>query len=67
MDAADRGVGAVLSQSNDNSEDHPVAYFSWKVLPHEEKYSTISTCIPCIFTRKTIHSPNRPSFIGWTD
>ena len=36
-DAADRGVGAVLSQSDDNNEDHPVAYFSRKVLPYEEK------------------------------
>ena len=27
-DTSDHGVGAVLSQKNDNGEDHPVAYFS---------------------------------------
>lgn len=33
-DASDRGVGAVLSQMYDG-EDHPVAYFSKKLLPRE--------------------------------
>ena len=40
-DASERGVGAVLSQVNDEGQDHPVAYFSRKLLPREEKYSTI--------------------------
>ena len=39
-DASDRGVGAVLSQMYDG-EDHPAAYFSWKPLPREEKYSVV--------------------------
>uniref|UniRef100_A0A1X7TA94 Reverse transcriptase RNase H-like domain-containing protein n=1 Tax=Amphimedon queenslandica TaxID=400682 RepID=A0A1X7TA94_AMPQE len=40
-DASDRGVGAVLSQLDDSGQEHPVAYFSKKLLPREEKYSTI--------------------------
>ena len=40
-DASERGVGAVLSQLDDNGDDHPVAYFSRKLLPREEKYSTV--------------------------
>ena len=39
-DASDRGVEAVLSQQEENSEDHPVGYFS-KKLPREERYSTV--------------------------
>uniref|UniRef100_A0A1X7VHB9 Reverse transcriptase RNase H-like domain-containing protein n=1 Tax=Amphimedon queenslandica TaxID=400682 RepID=A0A1X7VHB9_AMPQE len=40
-DLSVRGVGAVLSQADDEGEDHPIGYFSRKLLPHEEKYSTI--------------------------
>lgn len=40
-DASDRGVGAVLSQRDDSGEEHPVAYYSRKLLPREVKYSTI--------------------------
>ena len=40
-DASDRGVGAVLSQSEDDGNDKPVAYFSRRLLPREERYSTI--------------------------
>ena len=40
-DASDRGVGAVLSQLDDEGDDHPVTFFSRKLLPREEKYSTI--------------------------
>ena len=40
-DASDRGVGAVLSQSEDDGNDRPVAYFSRKLLRREERYSTI--------------------------
>ena len=40
-DASDRGVGAILSQLDDKGQDRPVAYFSRKLLPREEKYSTI--------------------------
>ena len=40
-DASDRGVGAILSQRDGDGCDHPTAYFSRKLLPREERYSTI--------------------------
>ena len=40
-DASERGVGAVLTQADDHGDEHPVAYFSRKLLPREEKFSTI--------------------------
>ena len=40
-DASEWGVGAVLTQMVDNGNEHPVAYFSRKLLPREEKFSTI--------------------------
>ena len=40
-DASQRGVGAVLSQLDENGGDHPVAFYSRKLLPREENYSTI--------------------------
>ena len=40
-DASYRGMGAVLSQCDENGHDHPVAYFSRKFLPREERYSTV--------------------------
>ena len=40
-DASDRGIGAVLSQTDADGLEHPVAYFSRKLLPHKEKYATI--------------------------
>ena len=40
-DASDRGAGAVLSQCGPDGEEHPVAYYSRKFLPREERYSTV--------------------------
>ena len=40
-DASDRGVGALLSQPSTDNDLHPVAYFSKKLLPREERYLTI--------------------------
>ena len=39
-DASKVGVGAVLSQTDTEGYDHPVAYFSRKSLPREQKYAT---------------------------
>ena len=40
-DASDRGVGAVLSQQDDDGKDRPITYFSKKLLPRETRYSTV--------------------------
>ena len=40
-DASEVGIGAVLSQVNDNGEEHPVAYFSRKLLLRERWYATV--------------------------
>ena len=40
-DVSDRGVGAVLSQQAEGGGDRPVANFSKKLLPREQKYSTV--------------------------
>ena len=40
-DASDRGVGAVLSQRDSAGVDHPVGFFSRKLLPREERYATV--------------------------
>ena len=40
-DALDRGIGAVLSQLDEDGHDHPVAFFSRKLLPREERYFTV--------------------------
>ena len=53
-DASDRGVGAVLSQESENGGDRPVAYFSRKLLPREEKYSTIEK--ECLAIRLAVHA-----------
>ena len=39
-DASNRGVGAVLSQSQDDDSDLPVAFYSRKLLPRETRYTT---------------------------
>jgi len=41
VDASDVGVGAVLSQPDEERYDHPVAVFSRKLLPREQKFSVI--------------------------
>ncbi len=40
-DASATGLGYVLSQRNQDGEEHPVAYGSRKLLPREQKYSAI--------------------------
>ena len=40
-DASDRGVRAVLSQKDESGLDHPVSYYSRKLLPREQRYSTV--------------------------
>ncbi len=40
-DASDRGIGAVLSQLDDEGHDRPVAFFSRKLLPREVNYAAV--------------------------
>ena len=54
-DASERGVGAVLSQrSAEQGEEHPIAFFSRKLLPREEKYSTIEK--ECLAIKLAMHA-----------
>ena len=53
-DASERGVGAVLSQIDDDKQEHPVAFFSKKLLPREERYSTIEK--ECLAIKLGIHA-----------
>ena len=52
-DASNRGIGAVLSQLDSAGQDHPIAYFSRKLLPREEKYSTVEK--ECLAIKLAIH------------
>ena len=40
-DAYERGVGAILSQQDENGKDHSVAFFTQKLLPQEEPYEMV--------------------------
>ena len=51
-DASERGIGAVPSQVDSNGKDHPVAFFSKKLLPREQRYSTIEK--ECLAIKKGI-------------
>ena len=51
-DASERGIGTVLSQVDSNGKDHPVAFFSKKLLPREQRYSTIEK--ECLAIKKGI-------------
>jgi phospholipid-translocating ATPase len=53
-DASDRGVGAVLSQVDDNGVDHPVAFFRRKLLPREVHYSTVEK--ECLSIKLATHA-----------
>ena len=53
-DASDIAVGAVLSQQDESGHDHPVAYFSRKLLPREVRYSTVEK--ECLAIRLATHA-----------
>ena len=60
-DASNQGVGAVFSQRDDHGSDHPVAYFSKKLLPREVRYSTVEK--ECLAMQLATHS-FRVYFLG---
>lgn len=41
VDASDKGIGAVLSQVDEEGEEHPVQYLSRKLLDREVRYPTV--------------------------
>ena len=56
-DASDRGIGAVLSQYDEMGHDQPIAYFSKKLLPAEERYSTTEKeCLAIKLSIQAFHS-----------
>ena len=49
-DASDCGVGAVLSQLDDNGDDHPMAFYSRELLPRECHFSAVEKeCLAIIY------------------
>ena len=60
-DASDRGVGGVLSQCDDKGLDKAIAYFSRKLLPREQRYSTIEK--ECVAIKLAIQAFN-PYILG---
>ena len=53
-DASDHGIGAVLSQTDKNEDDYPIAYFSKKLLPREQRYSTVEK--ECLAIKLATHA-----------
>ena len=53
-DASDRGIGAVLSQLDTDGTDHPVSFYSRKLLPREEKYATVEK--ECLAIRDAVNA-----------
>ena len=52
-DACDLGIGAVLSQLDEDGEERPVAYASRKLLPRETRYATIEKeCLAIVWALK---------------
>ena len=68
-DASGVGVGAVLSQLDEEGADHPVAYYSRKLLARELKCATIEKeCLAIKLATQAfrVYLPGRP-FIIQTD
>ena len=53
-DASDCGIGAVLSQLDYEGTEHPVAYYSRRLLPCEEKYATVEK--ECLAIKLAVHA-----------
>ena len=53
-DASEKGIGAVLSQNDDDGTEHPVAFYSRKLLPRETRYSTVEK--ECLDIKAATHN-----------
>ena len=51
-DASDKGIGAVLSQTGEDGQEHPVAYASRKLQPREKNYATVKECLAIVWALK---------------
>ena len=55
-DASEQGLGAVLSQTTRNGEEHPVAFASRKFPPREKNYSVIEKeCLAIVWSLQVFH------------
>ncbi|GBL73262.1 Transposon Tf2-9 polyprotein, partial [Araneus ventricosus] len=55
-DSSDMGMGVVLSQLNEDKEEHPILYLSKKFSNVERKYCTTEKeCASIIFAIKRLH------------
>ena len=55
-DASELGLGAVLSQWEENGEEHPVSFASRKLLPREKNYSIIEKeCLAIVWSLQVFH------------
>uniref|UniRef100_A0A1X7TVH1 Reverse transcriptase domain-containing protein n=1 Tax=Amphimedon queenslandica TaxID=400682 RepID=A0A1X7TVH1_AMPQE len=54
-DASNRGVGAVLSQIDNDGVEHPLVYVSRKLLPREERFSIVEKeCLAVVWAIQTL-------------
>ena len=56
--ASEQGVGVVLSQLDESGTDHPVAYFSRKLLLRKQRYSTVEN--KCLAIKLSIQAWEGP-------
>ena len=55
-DASELGLEAVVSQREENGEEHPVSFASRKLLPREKNYSIIEKeCLTIVWSLQVFH------------
>ena len=56
IDASEQGLGAVLSQLEENGEEDPVGFASRKFLPREKNYSVIEKeCLAIVWSLQVLY------------
>lgn len=55
-DVSNRGIGAVLTQSDENNEEHLIVYISRKLMPREQNYSVVEKeCFVMVWAIQSLH------------